>query len=186
MAPSTRARRQADITTKAQLSTVGDRDPAAPSPDDINNDRRKSRDAYRDLDVAGDSQDQRLWTPEPEPYDAEKYTAWGRKHYGDGWYEQREIMLQERNFHDTGIDKYNDLVYLNRQKALRKMEREREEGKLPLTKGKTWEELMAWARMHYGEAWWAQRAALEQDEREKREARGPDERKKKSSKAAKR
>lgn len=190
MAPNTRARRQADMpgfTTKAKLSTAADGDPTAPPPGHINDDdRRKSRDANRGLDEAGDSQHDRPWTPEPEPYDAEEYTAWGRKHYGDDWCEQRDLMLRERNFYDTGVDKFNDRVYLNRQRALRKMEREREEGKLPLTKGKTWVELMAWARTHYGEAWWAQRAALDRDEREKREALDPDERKRKSSKAAKR
>ncbi|KJZ69992.1 hypothetical protein HIM_10619 [Hirsutella minnesotensis 3608] len=186
MAPSTRARRHADMSSKAQLSSAADCGPAAPSNDMDNDNRRKTRHAGRDIDKAGVPQDHRQWTPEPEPHDAEEYTAWGRKHYGDDWNEQREMMLQERNFYDTGVDKYNDTVYLNRQKALRIVERTKEKGKLPQTKAKTWVELMAWARVHYGEVWWAQREALEQDEREKREAVDPNQRNRKSLKAAKR
>jgi hypothetical protein len=179
----TRTRRQADTTTKPQLPTTADRDPASPPSDNIDNDGRESRDADREIDEAGDAQEHRLWTPEPEPYDTEKYKAWGRKHYGDDWYEQRETMLQERNFLKS---KGDDYIYKDRQKALREMEREREQGRLSLKKGKTWQELQAWARMHYGEVWYKQREALERDEREKREALDTDERKKKSLKAAKR
>lgn len=87
------------------------------------NDGRESRDADREIDEASDIQEHRLWTPEPEPYDAKKYKAWGRKHYGDDWYEQRETMLQERNFLRC---KWDDFIYVKRQKALREMERERE------------------------------------------------------------
>jgi hypothetical protein len=94
MAPSTRAQRQPKITTKAQLSTAGDRDPASLQPNDVDNrDARESRDTDRDSDKAGDSQERGTWTPEPEPYDAEEYAAWGRKHYGNDWYEQREKMI---------------------------------------------------------------------------------------------
>ncbi|KAH8742430.1 hypothetical protein F5883DRAFT_442354 [Diaporthe sp. PMI_573] len=57
------------------------------------------------------------WTPEPEPYDPETYAAWGRKHFGEEWYEQRKTMLQERN-----IYRENDPVYRERQRALRVME----------------------------------------------------------------
>ncbi|KAM4067315.1 hypothetical protein HRG_001289 [Hirsutella rhossiliensis] len=107
-----------------------------------------NRDAGRDLDEV---QLDRQWTPEPEPSDTDNYTAWGRKHYGDDWYEQREVMLKERDFYDWGVNVNNDRVYIERQEALRNMESEREKGKLPKPKGKTYQELMAWARTHYGE-----------------------------------
>ncbi|KAI1080580.1 hypothetical protein F5B20DRAFT_589304 [Whalleya microplaca] len=57
------------------------------------------------------------WTPEPEPYDPETYTAWGKKHFGDEWYEQRKTMLQERNPYMV-----RDRVYKERQRALRVLE----------------------------------------------------------------
>ncbi|KAK0753965.1 hypothetical protein B0T18DRAFT_424426 [Schizothecium vesticola] len=46
---------------------------------------------------APDLDAQRLWTPEPEPSDSDgdTYTAWGRKHLGEDWYQQRSIMLKE-------------------------------------------------------------------------------------------
>lgn len=139
-------------------------------------------DGNRELDKAGDSQKHRLWTPEPESCDAEEYTSWGKKHYGEDWYEQRTKMLEERNFLE--IVTY-DFVYANRQKALRKMEREREKGKV-LMKGKTWQELCDWARMHYGEVWYKQRQALDRDRQRAREIQDEDERKKHSLKADKR
>jgi hypothetical protein len=95
-------------------------------------------------------------------------------------------MLRERNFYNTGVNKYSDHIYVDRQKTLRNMERERGKEKLPVNRGKTWEELMAWARMHYGETWYAQREALDREEREEREILDPGEREKKSLKAAKR
>jgi len=55
------------------------------------------------------------WTPEPEPYDPETYTAWGRKHFGEEWYQLRKTMLEERNI-------YHDPIYKERQRALRIME----------------------------------------------------------------
>ncbi|RKK15697.1 hypothetical protein BFJ66_g6052 [Fusarium oxysporum f. sp. cepae] len=57
------------------------------------------------------------WTPEPEPYDPETYSAWGRKHFGEEWYQLRKAMLEERNPHH----KYEP-VYMGRQRALRVME----------------------------------------------------------------
>ncbi|KAH8889935.1 hypothetical protein GQ53DRAFT_651494 [Thozetella sp. PMI_491] len=59
------------------------------------------------------------WTPEPEPYDPETYAAWGRKRFGEEWYELRKTMLEERN-----IYLQYDGVYKERQKALRIMEHE--------------------------------------------------------------
>lgn len=59
------------------------------------------------------------WTPEPEPGDPEEtYTAWGRKHFGEEWYEQRKIMIQERNFYMDRLDP----VFLERLQALRILE----------------------------------------------------------------
>ncbi|KAF2242263.1 hypothetical protein BU26DRAFT_570949 [Trematosphaeria pertusa] len=156
MAPSTRARRRADITTP-QPSTATCGDPVTPPPDtDDGSDGRKSRHVDRELDRAGHPKDHRLWTPEPEPYDDEKYAAWGQKHYGADWHERRKTMLEERNIYKL---KHNDFVYLKRQRALRQVEREREKGKLA-EKGKTWSELMIWARKHYGDDWYEQREAL--------------------------
>ena len=54
------------------------------------------------------------WTPEPESYDPETYAAWGRKHFGEEWYEQRKTMLQERNSYMDW-----DPIYRPRQRALR-------------------------------------------------------------------
>jgi hypothetical protein len=65
------------------------------------------------------------------------------------------------------------------------MKCEREKGKLP-RKGKTWEEVTAWARMHYGEEWYKQQEALDRDEQEEREAMGTDEWRRKNLKAARR
>ncbi|KAH8746081.1 hypothetical protein F5883DRAFT_585880 [Diaporthe sp. PMI_573] len=57
------------------------------------------------------------WTTEPEPYDPTTYATWGRKHFGEEWYNLRETMLRERN-----IYRDSDPVYLERQRALRVME----------------------------------------------------------------
>ena len=65
------------------------------------------------------------WTPEPEPYDPDKYVAWGKKHYGDDWYEQRKALFHE-----------NDTVkYKKRQEALRQIEREKEAQRKPVQTG---------------------------------------------------
>lgn len=57
------------------------------------------------------------WTPEPEPYSPQTYAAWGRKHFGEEWYELRKTMLEERN-----IYRRYDPVYKKRQRDLRIME----------------------------------------------------------------
>ncbi|KAK2798973.1 hypothetical protein FQN51_007201 [Onygenales sp. PD_10] len=62
------------------------------------------------------SQVRRPWTPEPEPYDPETYVAWGRKHYGEEWYELRNALFSER----LGS------AYNIRQRELRQLEREKE------------------------------------------------------------
>ncbi|KAG5761617.1 hypothetical protein H9Q72_010273 [Fusarium xylarioides] len=61
------------------------------------------------------------WTPEPEPYDSETYSAWGRKHFGEEWYQLRKVMLEERNPHDK-----DEPVYIGRQQALRVIEHQAE------------------------------------------------------------
>ncbi|KAF5962593.1 hypothetical protein FBULB1_14009 [Fusarium bulbicola] len=61
------------------------------------------------------------WTPEPEPYDSETYSAWGRNHFGEEWYQLRKVMLEERNPHDK-----SEPVYIERQQALRVMEHQTE------------------------------------------------------------
>jgi hypothetical protein len=84
-------------------------------------------------------------TPEPEPYDPEAYAAWGRKHFGEEWYELRKTMLQERNIY------VYDPVYMERQRALRVMEHKTE--RRPFKPGaywadKSWQRL--WARLSKG------------------------------------
>ena len=56
-------------------------------------------------------------TPEPEPYDPETYATWGRRHFGEEWFQQRKTMLQERNIYHPP-----DEVYRERQVALRILE----------------------------------------------------------------
>ncbi|KAH7176597.1 hypothetical protein EDB81DRAFT_850458 [Dactylonectria macrodidyma] len=147
---------------------------------------RQARDICQILDQVGDSQNQRLWTPEPDSDGDGSYKAWGRKHYGDDWYEQRETMLEERNFWKLGLDKHGDRIYMDRQKALREMEHKREDGNLPMTKGWTWEEVRSWARMHYGEVWLAEREALMQANYEMGDVVSPGELGKRIRKANKR
>ncbi|CZR52894.1 uncharacterized protein PAC_02771 [Phialocephala subalpina] len=132
MAPIMRAKRQRDIASAPQPSRAA----AHPPSDSKNssNDREPSNTCHEPDGtislVAGvwmpvprtydpdtyDPEGQMPWTPEPEPYDPETYAAWGRKHFGDDWYEQRRIMLQERNIYAP------DAVYRRRQKDLRVME----------------------------------------------------------------
>jgi hypothetical protein len=114
----------------------------------------------------------RPWTPEPEPYDPDTYVAWGREHFGNDWYQQRKEMLQERNIYLR-----HDPVYNKRQRALRRMEDEKQEGKLP-PKGKTWQQLMAWARVHYGEVWYRHGEAMARLDREEEETLDPEEQRK--------
>ncbi|KAI1133790.1 hypothetical protein F5Y10DRAFT_228559 [Nemania abortiva] len=56
-------------------------------------------------------------TPESESHTPERYAAWGRKYFGEEWYEQREKMLQERN---VFVD--HDQIYKKRQIDLRVLE----------------------------------------------------------------
>lgn len=85
-------------------------------------------------------------TPEPESHTAERYAAWGRNYFGEEWYNQRERMLRERRIY---MDR--DLVYEQRQKALRVLEHIIE-GRLHLpgiaggkTGAESWKRL--WARI---------------------------------------
>ncbi|OAA37864.1 hypothetical protein NOR_06941 [Metarhizium rileyi] len=57
------------------------------------------------------------WTPEPEPYDPKTYAAWGRKHFGEEWYQLREMMMAERNVYLEW-----DAVFKERQRTLRIIE----------------------------------------------------------------
>jgi len=184
MAPNTRTqRRQRDVASTLPVGTTAADTLLAGSNNPSNS--RKSRNPDReptgaihlmetperhDPDAC-DPDKRKLWTPEPEPYDPDIYAAWGRKHFGDDWYQQRKTMLQERNIY-LG----HDPVYNQRQRALRGMERERQEGKLP-PKGKTWQELMAWARMHYGEVWYQHGEAIARLDKEE-ETSDPEEQRK--------
>ncbi|KIM93092.1 hypothetical protein OIDMADRAFT_36026 [Oidiodendron maius Zn] len=157
MAPSTRTRRQRDITSQIQplVEAVAN---AAPPPSD---DREFSAPSH-ELDKAKcpegqrpwtpvpvtydpetyDPEGQMPWTPEPEPYDPLTYAAWGQKHFGDEWYEQRKTMLQERNIYS------GDSVYRSRQRALRVIEHKIEGRPFRPLYGlndKGWQQL--WARL---------------------------------------
>ena len=130
MAPSTRAKRQHDIasTLHPSVETAVDIAPSLSSNSKkLSNDRESSNTSHEpDLYEAPQAYDletydpeaQMPWTPEPEPYDPETYAAWGRKHFGNDWYEQRKIMLQERNIY------LPEPIYGGRQRALRVMEHE--------------------------------------------------------------
>ncbi|GAP89463.1 putative macrophage mannose receptor 1 [Rosellinia necatrix] len=80
-------------------------------------------------------------TPEPELYDPETYTAWGKKHFGDEWYELRERMMRERNIE---LKRYDD-VYMERQRALRIMEHEIE--RRPFEPDSGWMHDKGWKRL---------------------------------------
>ncbi|KAK4129992.1 hypothetical protein BT67DRAFT_446102 [Trichocladium antarcticum] len=176
MAPNTRTRhRQRDVDPTPPLDMAAD----GSNPGAGRESRNRNRDRNRKPDLAETTPQkynadmygpnkQKLWTPEPEPYDPDTYTAWGRKHFGEDWYQHRKSMLEERNIYIQ-----HDLAYNKRQRLLRAMEDEREEGKLP-QKGKTWQQLMAWARAHYGEAWYRHWEALARLSREIDETSDPD------------
>jgi hypothetical protein len=161
MAPSMRAKRQRDIASAPQPPAA-----TAPPPSDSknpSNDRESNNTGHEPdgtisyLDeVLGvlspvpqtydpdtyDPEGQMPWTPEPEPYDPETYAAWGRKHFGDDWYEQRRIMLQERNIYAP------DAAYGRRQRELRVMEHKIEGRPFEPRDGtldKGWQRL--WARL---------------------------------------
>ncbi|KAF2254383.1 hypothetical protein BU26DRAFT_537213 [Trematosphaeria pertusa] len=90
-----------------------------------------------------DPDGRRPWTPEPEPYSPEIYSAWGRKHFGEEWYQLRKTMLEERN-----IYLQYDSVYVERQKALRIMEHKIERRPFEPRSGvfnESWKRL--WARL---------------------------------------
>jgi hypothetical protein len=161
MAPSMRAKRQRDIA----LAPLPPAATAPPSSDSKNpsNDRESKNTGHEPdgtisyLDeVLGvlspvpqtydpdtyDPEGQMPWTPEPESYDPETYAAWGRKHFGDDWYEQRRIMLQERNIYAP------DAAYGRCQRELRVMEHKIEGRPFEPRDGtldKGWQRL--WARL---------------------------------------
>lgn len=156
MAPATRARRSqraSGSAAPALLVADGQNLQSGPGPGNLNGEasHRHPRDGSH-VD-AHDSDAQRPWTPEPEPYNDDTYTAWGRKHFGEDWYQQRSIMLEERDIYAR-----EDPVYKARQEALRDMEEERQAGKLP-PRAMTWDELIAWKPLHYGPVWCRHRDA---------------------------
>ena len=145
MAPNTRAQRQGHVATALCPSIETNADSTPPVPDSINPSKHSNTgprpDQMEDSQspetpvpqvramVIGvemqmprtwdpetyDPEKRMPWTPEPEPYDPETYAAWGRKHFGEEWYELRKTMLEERNI-------YYDPVYQECQRALRIME----------------------------------------------------------------
>ena len=102
MAPNTRTRRQRS-KLQAPIETPADSAPLLSDGKNPSNDRESSNTGHEPL-VAGlemlaprtynpgtdDPEGRAPWTPEPEPepYDPDTYAAWGRKHFGDDWYEQ--------------------------------------------------------------------------------------------------
>ncbi|KAK2594580.1 hypothetical protein QQS21_007710 [Conoideocrella luteorostrata] len=107
---------------------------------------------------------QRPWTPEPEIYIPDEYAAWGRKHFGEEWYRLQKIALEERNNYLEF-----DQIYRERRDELRSMENKKQKGKLRL-KGKTWQELMEWARLHYGQEWFQHWEAISTTDEEPQSA----------------
>lgn len=169
MAPTTRTRRsQRASSSAAPTLEVTDGHNLQNGPGKLNGEasHRHPRDGSH-VD-AHDSDAQRPWTPEPEPYNDDTYTAWGRKHFGEDWYQQRSIMLEERDIYAR-----EDPVYKARQEALRNMEEERQAGKLP-PRAMTWNELNAWKPLHYGPVWCRHRDAYPRlmAEADKAEAEG--------------
>jgi protoporphyrinogen oxidase len=97
MAPGTRARRQRDVASTLRPSVEAASDITPPLSN--SNNRRSNRESNstgHELDKTEDPQRGRvLFTPEPKPYDPETYGAWGRKHFGEEWYEYRNTLLRE-------------------------------------------------------------------------------------------
>ena len=115
MASNTRVRRSTDIASKPQplIETGGDHVSPLPDDNDHSDGREPSNTDY-EVNATKYPQGRRPWTPEPEPYDPEKYVAWGRKHYGEDWYEKRKVLFDGQDL----------LMHGMRQRNLRKMERE--------------------------------------------------------------
>ncbi|KAK3366660.1 hypothetical protein B0T24DRAFT_596574 [Lasiosphaeria ovina] len=121
MAPSTRARRRQRDAASTFPSLVATATGSAPQLADrknpgngggLRNPDHEPNEAIRLLEIppthdpdACGPDGRGLWTPEPDPSDPDTYTIWGRKHFGDDWYERRKTMLQERN-----IYVYRDLL----------------------------------------------------------------------------
>ncbi|KAI1178843.1 hypothetical protein F4777DRAFT_575495 [Nemania sp. FL0916] len=88
-------------------------------------------------------------TTAPESQTPERYAAWGRDHFGEEWYQQREKMLRERNIYMDCDERYKE-----RQRVLRTLEHHAE-GR-PSMPGpssgemlhETWKRL--WARLSKG------------------------------------
>lgn len=94
-----RARRQRDIesTIHPSVETTSDNGPPLSDSNNLSIKRRESNSTDYQPDKNGDLPKRRgLTTPEPKPYDPETYGAWGRKHFGDEWYEHRNARLRER------------------------------------------------------------------------------------------
>ncbi|KAH7264914.1 uncharacterized protein BKA55DRAFT_557328 [Fusarium redolens] len=139
MAPQTRAKRRLNNTPTLPPSVEAASDDVRPlsNGDNLNDNghpaddpQSKERETYsalvlgkemlvpRTYDPDTYDPDARMpWTPEPEPYDPETYSAWGKKHFGEEWYQLRKAMIEER----IPYDKYEP-VYLERQRALRVIE----------------------------------------------------------------
>ena len=163
MALSTRAKRQHDIASPLHPTgeTAADSAPPLSNGKKPSKDRESSNTGHESHKIEApqaqrpwyqvpqtydpetyDPEGRMPWTPEPEPYDPETYAAWGRKHFGNDWYEQRKIMLQERDIY------LPDSVYGSRQRALREMEHEMEGRPFKPLGGlndKGWQRL--WARL---------------------------------------
>ncbi|KAI0883514.1 uncharacterized protein GGS22DRAFT_190173 [Annulohypoxylon maeteangense] len=85
---------------------------------DVDNEYDSSSVHSADDKSHGTEESQTSRTPSPE-IDPESYATWGREHFGEEWYRQRSIMLNERN-----IFMSPDPVYKQRQSALRMLERQ--------------------------------------------------------------
>lgn len=108
------------------------------------------------------TQSLRPWTPPPEPYEESTYRAWGIKHYGVEWDEDREEMVNNRDMYAFRDNVQGDVLFLIRQERLRRLERQKSLPRLERP-CKPWHELIRWARWFYGEGYLDQLASVAED-----------------------
>ncbi|KAI1213310.1 uncharacterized protein F4807DRAFT_470695 [Annulohypoxylon truncatum] len=121
MASSTASQSQHDITVPIRLSvdTASQNMPEPYDEMDVDDEYSSSdTSSVEDKTENIEQTEQVSRSPSPE-IDPESYTTWGREHFGEEWYRQRNTMLNERN-----IFMSPDPVYKQRQSALRMLERQ--------------------------------------------------------------
>ncbi|VUC31394.1 unnamed protein product [Clonostachys rosea] len=128
----------------------------------VSNNNTSTEPLDNEQDVRSDGEGSRMWTPEPRPLDFESSTEWGRKHFGEDWYQKRKLMIDEVHTTGNASTPSSDPTYKKQQEELRQFEMQRQEGKLP-RHGRTWGEVHRWARAHYGQEWYMHQMRSERD-----------------------